>query len=68
VSDHDREYFDREYLGDGVYAHFDGYGVWLTTGNHDRRLADNEIYLEPKVLLALRLFTAALGKKRKNAP
>lgn len=39
------------YLGDGVYAEFDGYGIWLTTENGLSR--DNTIYLEPEVYRAL---------------
>lgn len=39
-----------EYLGDGVYASFDGYHVWLRTGSHD---AEPAIALEPDVLTAL---------------
>lgn len=37
----------REYLGDGVYAAFDGYQIWLRT------LSDDEIALEPPVYHAL---------------
>jgi hypothetical protein len=36
------------YLGDGVYAQFDGYRVILTTGHHNAGLADNIIFLEPE--------------------
>ena len=38
---------EHEYLGDGVYASFDGYQVWLTVGNH---LNQPVVALEPKVL------------------
>lgn len=38
------------YLGDGVYASFDGYGVVLTTGSHQYWAADNRICLEPQVI------------------
>jgi hypothetical protein len=44
------------YIGDGVYAQFDGYGVWLRTGNHNDHLCDNRVYLEPSVLFNLQLF------------
>lgn len=39
------------YLGDGVYAKSDGYGVWL----HANEIVDptDQIYLEPDVLKAL---------------
>jgi hypothetical protein len=35
------------YLGDGVYASFDGYHTWLRTGSHDSE--ENKIALEPSV-------------------
>lgn len=38
------------YLGDGVYASFDGYHIWLRTGSHD---AEPAIALEPAVIEAL---------------
>ena len=41
------------YLGDGVYAKFDGYHIWLTTGSHEERDATNAIALEPAVFEAL---------------
>lgn len=41
------------YLGDGVYASFDGYHIWLTTGSHDMDRSDNKIALEPSVFAAL---------------
>jgi hypothetical protein len=38
---------DKEtYLGDGVYASFDGYQIWL-------RADDNRVALEPEVFHAL---------------
>ena len=46
-NDNERE---PEYLGDGVYASFDGYHVWLRTGSHDNPEA---IALEPEVWNAL---------------
>ena len=44
----------RGYLGDGVYAAFDGYGVWLTA--EDGITATDAIYLEPDVYRQLPLF------------
>lgn len=38
------------YLGDGVYATFDGYHVWLLVGSHDQPTA--------KVALELDVFNA----------
>lgn len=38
------------YLGDGAYAHYDGYHVVLTTGHHLISEADNVIALDPDVM------------------
>lgn len=35
------------YLGDGVYARFDGYQIWLTVGDHHNR---DLIAINPDVL------------------
>ena len=42
-------YDQAEYIGDAVYASFDGYHIWLTTGDGN----DQRIALEPDVLRAL---------------
>lgn len=39
------------YLGDGAYARFDGFSIWLTAENGIE--ATDEICLEPEVLGAL---------------
>jgi hypothetical protein len=49
---------NNQYLGDGVYIHFDGYHLWLTTGTHETDLADNKIALEPEVLHNLEAYIA----------
>jgi hypothetical protein len=41
------------YLGDGLYAYFDGYGIELRLGSHDAECA---VYLEPTVFDALAAF------------
>jgi len=43
-----------EYIGDGVYASFDGFGIWLTAENGME--ATDAIYLEPAVLGHLNAF------------
>ena len=35
------------YIGDGVYAEYDGFGVWLTT---ERENGTHRIYLEPQMI------------------
>jgi hypothetical protein len=54
------------YLGDGVYSFFDGYGIWLRTGNHEETLCDEEIYLEPEVLKNLNLFDQRVRTKKEE--
>lgn len=44
----------KRYLGDGVYAAFDGFGVWLTAENGVA--ATDLIYLEPVILSELARF------------
>tara|TARA_R110000868_G_scaffold114821_1_gene307255 strand:+ start:14659 stop:14886 length:228 start_codon:yes stop_codon:yes gene_type:complete len=43
--------FDQQdaYLGDGVYASFDGFQVWLAVNHHENK----QVALEPQVLKAL---------------
>jgi len=43
-----------DYVGDGVYALFDGYGIWLHTDHHEH--PKNQIYIEPSVLKSLNNF------------
>lgn len=40
-----------EYLGDGVYAIFDGFGIWLHANSHDE--PTDKVYIEPSVFRAL---------------
>lgn len=42
------------YLGDGVYAIFDGYGIWLHANDHKN--PTDKVYLEPQVLRDLIAF------------
>ena len=42
------------HLGDGVYAIFDGYGIWLHA--NDRKDPTDRVYLEPMVLESLIAF------------
>ena len=43
---------EKRYLGDGLYATHDGYGVWLTSEDGVNVL--NRVYLEPSVYGALK--------------
>lgn len=51
------------YLGDGVYAFFDGYSIRLRTGDHRDSEYDQEIFLEPEVLRSLNKFYERVTKK-----
>lgn len=51
----------QEYLGDGVYAEFDGYQVWLRT---PREMGWHEIAIEPAVYNRLREFARSVGVER----
>ena len=42
------------YLGDGVYAIFDGYGIWLHANDHEN--PTDRVYPEPNVTQALTRF------------
>ncbi len=46
------------YLGDAVYASFDGYHIWLKTSNGIE--TTNQIALEPGVLNTLDMFRKQL--------
>jgi len=61
--------YPKEYLGDGVYAIFDGYGIWLHANDHEN--PTDRIYLESPVYDALvrfdqrvRDFVAAVRAKQ----
>jgi hypothetical protein len=43
----------KDYLGDGVYAEFDGFGIWLRANDP---ADEHAIFLEPEVLAALNRF------------
>lgn len=48
------------YIGDAVYAHFDGHHVMLTTGHHDPAQASNIIALDPSVVAELERYVKDL--------
>jgi len=48
----------KDYLGDGVYAEYDGYQIWLRT---ERNGTTESIALEQKVYGALKKFASRLG-------
>lgn len=54
---------DKTYLGDSVYASFDGYSIVLTTENGYPDDPRNRILLEPAVYEALALFVHSLRSR-----
>ena len=54
------ETFEPQYLGDGVYASFDGYQVWLHVGSHD---AAPVVALEPELITAINTYWAYIQAK-----
>ena len=57
--DPDREY-PASYLGDGVYAIYDGFGIWLHTSDHNN--PTDKVYMEPTVITALNQFVEDIKK------
>ena len=53
------EHTDRKYLGDGVYASFDGFQIWLAANHHENVV----IALEPSVFDALIAYRERLIEK-----
>ena len=51
-----------EYMGDGVYAQFDGYQIELYTHNGYEKLTS--IFLEPAVYAAIRAYGAKVWELR----
>ena len=51
------------YLGDGVYASFDGYQIWLDTRAQD---PVNRIALEPNVWFSLMKYVESLKTESKD--
>jgi hypothetical protein len=49
------------YLGDGVYASFDGYHVWLAVNDHNNKV----VALEPEVFEALVSYVEGLNNLRR---
>jgi hypothetical protein len=56
----------KSYLGDSVYADFDGYSVHLTTENGNG--PNNRIVLEPDILSALNRYYERVSKPPVNHP
>jgi len=53
-------YIEETYLGDGVYASFDGYQIWLAVNHHENKV----VALEPEVFASLCAYAAMLKEKQ----
>jgi hypothetical protein len=51
-----------EYLGDGVYASFDGYQIWLAVNHH----ANKVVALDDRVISALARYTDKVFKREEK--
>lgn len=56
------EVIEPRYIGDGVYASFDGYHIWLAVNDHRNRV----VALEPQVMEALKQFEKDIYEKIKK--
>jgi hypothetical protein len=54
---------DTIYIGDAIYAHYDGYGIELRLNDHRNECA---VYLEPAVLQALTKFYKRCSQPENN--
>lgn len=51
------------YLGDGVYASFDGFQIWLAVNRPDNK----QVALEPQVLQALIAYAARMHSLKEDS-
>ena len=56
------ETYATTYLGDGVYASFDGYQIWLAANHHENKV----IALEPSVFAKLCKYAEMLKEKKND--
>jgi len=61
-TDHDRR--DETHLGDGVYARFDGFLIWLRANDNNWDLPTPSVALEDTVVLALIDYAKRVGVLR----
>ena len=52
------------YLGDGVYASFDGFQIWLAVNHHKNK----QVALEPAVMASLLRFADRVWGKKEVSP
>lgn len=52
---------EETYLGDGVYASFDGFQIWLAVNHHENK----QVAIEPKVMESLMAYAEKVWGKTK---
>jgi hypothetical protein len=52
----------KRYIGDGVYAEYDGYSIWLTTENGIE--TTNRICLDPEIYDSLTQFVESIKSEQ----
>ncbi len=52
-----------EYLGDGAYIEYDGFGFILRANDHRDQLCTDKIYLEPRAIILLNEFVKRIQSK-----
>ena len=55
---------NKDYLGDGVYAEFDGYNIWLRANDHRDGFCTDKICIEPSVLDAMNRFYQRMTQQK----
>jgi hypothetical protein len=55
---------NKDYIGDGVYVEYDGYGITLKANSPDA--PTDTIYLEPSVMVNLQNFVQRVYGKEKS--
>jgi hypothetical protein len=58
----EHESYANTYLGDGVYASYDGYQIWLAVNHHE----NNVVALEPEVFANLCKYVEMLKEKKND--
>lgn len=55
---------NNRYLGDGVYASFDGYQIWLAVNDHKNKV----LALDASTMAALKEYIKAVEKQEIDLP
>lgn len=63
IEPHESQSIEPKYIGDGVYASFDGFQIWLTVGHHE---AAPLVALEPQAFAGLLRYAKAINQLAKR--